>query len=129
MCSLALIKGTDTPRSIPVALGLMIVPVVDTTLVFITRRRDGRSFMEGGVDHLHHRFGRTGLGPRGGAAVLASVAAVGAAIAILVASDYVHWLPALVAVGCIGLILLLIGMHLNAYPTNVQHESSDSSSV
>lgn len=110
--SLALLKGTDTPRSIPVALGLMMVPLVDTALVFITRRREGRPFMAGGVDHLHHRFGRTAAGVRGGAALLAAVSAVGCSMAVMVTTNVLGWLPALISIAALACSLLLVGLRL-----------------
>lgn len=110
--SLALLRGTDTPRSIPVALGLMVVPLVDTVLVFITRRREGRPFMAGGVDHLHHRFGRTGAGVRGGAALLAALSAVGCSISVMVTTDVLGWVPALLIIGALASALLLVGLRL-----------------
>jgi len=129
VCSLALIKGTDTPRSIPVALGLMIVPIVDTTLVFITRRREGRSFMAGGVDHLHHRLSRTTLGTRGGAAAIASVAATGSLTAIAVAEGWLAWTPAVFLISCIGLALLVVGLRLPSRATSAVREQVTPTSV
>jgi UDP-GlcNAc:undecaprenyl-phosphate GlcNAc-1-phosphate transferase len=114
--SLALLKGTDTPRSIPVALGLMLVPLVDTMLVFIARRREGRPFMAGGVDHLHHRLGRTTVGVRGGAALLAAVSAVGSSIAVGVTTDVLGWLVALIAILALAGALLLVGLRLPSRP-------------
>lgn len=123
--SLALLKGTDTPRSIPVALGLMLVPLVDTALVFITRRREARPFMAGGVDHLHHRFGRTAAGVRGGAALLAAVSAVGCAVSIMVTTDVLGWQPALLGIALLAGALLLVGLSMSSKPpSSVTSEGS-----
>lgn len=115
VCSLALLKGTDTPRSIPVALGLMLVPLADTALVFVARRLEKRRFMDGGVDHLHHRLGRTSLGVRGGAAILAAVSATGCSIAVMVTTDVLDWLPALILLSLLAGTLLIIGLRLPSH--------------
>jgi UDP-GlcNAc:undecaprenyl-phosphate GlcNAc-1-phosphate transferase len=41
-----------------IVLGL---PIFDTVLVFISRKRRGVSFLQGGVDHTNHRLARLGM--------------------------------------------------------------------
>jgi len=40
---------------------VLAVPIFDTTLVFISRTRRGKSFFQGGVDHTTHRMARLGM--------------------------------------------------------------------
>lgn len=53
------------------ARGLVIaVPLFDTLLVVLSRRRGGRPVLKGGTDHLSHRLLRSGLTPKGTAVVI-----------------------------------------------------------
>lgn len=88
----------------PVVLaGLLVVPLADTTIVVWTRRREHRSVMRGGKDHLHHRLARTSLGAAGAAVVAGTAAAAGAAVTLLAAGGV---LPVAVAVAVVGAIYL-----------------------
>jgi UDP-GlcNAc:undecaprenyl-phosphate/decaprenyl-phosphate GlcNAc-1-phosphate transferase len=70
------------------ALGLVtFVATVDTTLVLISRYANGRSWCEGGTDHVSHRLRRLGMDPTQVALVLFTVAAVSSLLGVLVAGD------------------------------------------
>ncbi len=70
------------------ALGLVtFVATVDTTLVLISRYANGRSWHEGGTDHVAHRLRRLGMTPPQVALVLFGVAAVSSLLGFLVADD------------------------------------------
>ena len=49
----------------PVPVLVLGVPIFDTAMVFISRWRRGVSFLQGGTDHLSHRFGRLAFGRYG----------------------------------------------------------------
>ena len=85
-CVMALPVGSDLGfEHVLVGILLTGVPVIDTALVSISRRRAGVSILTGGLDHLTHRL-RTRLGtPRTVALTLASFQAALAAVAIGVA--------------------------------------------
>lgn len=94
--SLALVAaGQPGPHPVPV-LAFLIVPLADTTVVAISRRREGRNLLSGGKDHLHHRLARTRLGVTGAAGTGATVAGLGAVTGIAVAAGWVPVLGGLV---------------------------------
>jgi UDP-GlcNAc:undecaprenyl-phosphate GlcNAc-1-phosphate transferase len=74
--------GTTTVawRSLLVALLLVAVPALDTSLVIVSRRRRGVSVLSGGQDHLTHRTRRFLPGTR---AVVLTLAVVQAAMSVL----------------------------------------------
>lgn len=76
--------------TLSVCLGVFLVPIADTVLVSITRRREGRSILDGGRDHLHHRLARNGLGTAGAAIAAACLSALGI---LLAAASLQSWLP------------------------------------
>src|SRR5437764_3610753 len=69
-----------TWRSLLVALLLIAIPALDTTLVIFSRRRRGVSVLSGGRDHLTHRARRYLPSAR---AVVLSLAAIQAALSVL----------------------------------------------
>lgn len=109
--------GLTAGMGLAVGLALMVVPLADTTTVVITRRREGRSIMAGGVDHLHHRFKRQGLGAAGAPVTIAAMAAIGAALAVLCAADVLPWpLAAVLAVAIWG-GLTAVALRMPSAPT------------
>jgi UDP-GlcNAc:undecaprenyl-phosphate/decaprenyl-phosphate GlcNAc-1-phosphate transferase len=68
--------------AIPVLL--LVIPIVDTTLVTISRRMAGRPVSQGGRDHTSHRLVALGLSERSAALTLWTVAALSGAVAVLV---------------------------------------------
>jgi UDP-GlcNAc:undecaprenyl-phosphate GlcNAc-1-phosphate transferase len=70
-------------QSLPVALLLVGLPVLDTTLVIVSRRRRGVPVLAGGKDHLTHRTHRFLPGARAVALGLGGVQAVVSVVAVL----------------------------------------------
>lgn len=70
--------------SVPVLL--LLIPIIDTTLVTITRRMAGRPVSQGGRDHTSHRLVALGLSERNAALTLWTVAALSGAVAVFVRS-------------------------------------------
>lgn len=68
--------------TIPVLL--LLIPIVDTTLVTISRRMAGRPVSQGGRDHTSHRLVALGLSERNAALTLWTVAALSGAVAVMV---------------------------------------------
>lgn len=67
-------------RSLVVPVLLLSVPVLDTSLVMIVRRREGRALSEGGRDHLSHRLVYRGHSDWAAVALLVATSATCAAI-------------------------------------------------
>ncbi|HEY1585609.1 MAG TPA: glycosyl transferase, partial [Polyangia bacterium] len=63
---------------------LLLIPIIDTTLVTITRRMAGRPVSQGGRDHTSHRLVALGLSERNAALTLWTVAALSGIVAVLV---------------------------------------------
>jgi UDP-GlcNAc:undecaprenyl-phosphate/decaprenyl-phosphate GlcNAc-1-phosphate transferase len=70
-------------QSLPVALLLVGLPVLDTTLVIVSRRRRGVPVLAGGKDHLTHRTHRFLPGTRAVALGLGGVQAMVSVVAVL----------------------------------------------
>ena len=63
---------------------LLLIPIVDTTLVTIMRKLNGRRVSQGGRDHTSHRLVAIGLSERKAAFVLWGLSAASGAIAVAV---------------------------------------------
>ncbi|MCU1280273.1 MAG: glycosyl transferase [bacterium] len=63
---------------------LLLIPIVDTTLVTVSRRMAGRPVSQGGRDHTSHRLVALGLSERSAALTLWIVAALSGSVAVLV---------------------------------------------
>jgi UDP-GlcNAc:undecaprenyl-phosphate/decaprenyl-phosphate GlcNAc-1-phosphate transferase len=77
----------DAPEDITflVPILLLSVPILDTTLVTVSRLLNGRSPLRGGQDHISHRLVRLGLPVRGAVGAI-YVAAVSVGLVALVVS-------------------------------------------
>jgi len=62
---------------------IMALPIFDTTLVVIIRKREGRAISQGGRDHSSHRLVYTGLNDKQAVALLYGVSILGGGSAIL----------------------------------------------
>jgi UDP-GlcNAc:undecaprenyl-phosphate GlcNAc-1-phosphate transferase len=84
--SLLLVAGAGSfslGRSLIVPALLVSVPVLDTSLVMIVRRLEGRPLSVGGRDHLSHRLVYRGLSDWAAVALLVAISASSASIACL----------------------------------------------
>jgi UDP-GlcNAc:undecaprenyl-phosphate GlcNAc-1-phosphate transferase len=68
--SLATAEASNVLSFVAVPTVLLLVPILDTTLVTVTRVLRGRSIAEGGRDHTSHRLVMLGLSEREAVAVL-----------------------------------------------------------
>jgi len=68
--------------AIPVLL--LLIPIIDTTLVTVSRRMNGRPVSQGGRDHTSHRLVALGLSERNAALTLWTVAALSGCVAVAV---------------------------------------------
>jgi UDP-GlcNAc:undecaprenyl-phosphate GlcNAc-1-phosphate transferase len=63
---------------------LLLIPIIDTTLVTLSRRLHGRRISQGGRDHTSHRLVALGLSERAAALTLWVFATASGAVALLV---------------------------------------------
>src|SRR5262249_27159002 len=80
---------------------LLLLPIVDTTLVTVSRKLAGRPISTGGRDHTSHRLVALGLSERAATLTLWAMAGAGGVAAVLVRS-----VGAFLAAGVVALLLL-----------------------
>jgi len=91
----------------PVPVLVLGVPIFDTALVFISRMRRGQRFLDGGTDHLSHRFGRLGFGRFGVPFAIGLLGSgLGSAAIVIMHSDLTNSLAAQAFVGFSAIYLL-----------------------
>ena len=109
--------GTASPAPWPLAvvvpIVLLAVPLFDTALVAVERRRHGRPLAVGGRDHTAHRLALLGLGARRVTVLLWGLAA-GAAGAASLAAAGPWWLGA--GAGLLAAGLAVLGIRLGRVP-------------
>jgi UDP-GlcNAc:undecaprenyl-phosphate/decaprenyl-phosphate GlcNAc-1-phosphate transferase len=89
---------------------IMLVPIVDTTVVTVTRILRGRPVSQGGKDHVSHRLVATGLSERRAVLLLYGLTAVSGGIAFEL--RYLHEEVLYFVVPCFALIVLFFALHL-----------------
>ena len=89
---------------------LLLIPIVDTTLVTITRKFHGRPVSQGGRDHTSHRLVALGLSERKAALVLWALAAASGAFAVFVSQ--LDWPVAILLLPVFGIVVLFFLVHL-----------------
>ncbi|NDJ85610.1 MAG: undecaprenyl/decaprenyl-phosphate alpha-N-acetylglucosaminyl 1-phosphate transferase [Chloroflexi bacterium] len=91
----------------PVPVLVLGIPIFDTGLVFISRMRRGQSFLQGGTDHLSHRFARLDFGRFGVPLAIGMIgSALGCTALLVMHSSLVDSLFAQATVGGLALFLL-----------------------
>jgi UDP-GlcNAc:undecaprenyl-phosphate GlcNAc-1-phosphate transferase len=105
--SLKLRFAVGPPASIVAILLLMGPPIFDTTLVVVSRWREGRSIYLGGTDHTAHRLLQLGVPTRLVAGLLAIGAAACAGLGVAVGRGAVPAWGALLAAVTVGTGLLV----------------------
>jgi UDP-GlcNAc:undecaprenyl-phosphate GlcNAc-1-phosphate transferase len=91
-----------TILTIPVLL--LLIPILDTTMVTLSRKLNGRRVSQGGRDHTSHRLVALGLSERAAALTLWALAAASGCVAVLVRN--LSWSVAALLVPVFGLALL-----------------------
>ncbi len=89
---------------------IMLVPIVDTSLVTITRILHGRRISQGGRDHVSHRLVATGLSERRAVILMYGLTAVSGGIAFTL--RYLHAEVLYLIVPCFALVVLFFALHL-----------------
>jgi UDP-GlcNAc:undecaprenyl-phosphate GlcNAc-1-phosphate transferase len=83
---------------------LMLIPIIDTSLVTISRKHNGRPVSQGGKDHTSHRLVALGFSERAAALTLWLLAAFSGGMAVLVTK--LSWAIAMLAVPLFLTVLL-----------------------
>jgi UDP-GlcNAc:undecaprenyl-phosphate GlcNAc-1-phosphate transferase len=100
--------------SIPVLL--LLIPILDTTLVTLSRKLNGRPVSAGGRDHTSHRLVALGLSERTAALTLWMLAAASGAVAVLVRNVSFPVAALVVPVFALMLLFFLIFVgHVRVY--------------
>src|SRR5581483_8272668 len=89
---------------------ILMIPILDTCLVTVTRKLAGRSVSQGGRDHTSHRLVALGMSERRAVMMLYLFAAVSGSLALMV-----RWLNLeviLLVIPGFALIVLFVGMYL-----------------
>ena len=79
-------SGPDKPGALALPLLFMALPIFDTTLVTIIRRREGRAISQGGKDHSSHRLVYAGLTEKQAVLLLYVISLIDGAAALCVAT-------------------------------------------
>ena len=87
--------------AIPVLL--LLIPIIDTTLVTVSRRYHGRRVSQGGRDHTSHRLVALGLSERAATLTLWTLAAVSGGVAVMVDS-----VPGFIALGLVAAFAMVV---------------------
>ncbi|ETK33488.1 hypothetical protein MPTA5024_24325 [Microbispora sp. ATCC PTA-5024] len=87
-----------------------LVATVDTCVVLLARRREGRPLLSGGLDHVSHRLRGLGLSTRLTALALAAAAAASGAVELLAALARIPALPALAAAAAAAALSVVLAL-------------------
>ena len=77
---------TPNWQSIAIPVILLAIPILDTTIVVVSRVYRGISPLEGGKDHLSHRLVRIGMKPKNAAITLWIASAISSLVAVVIYS-------------------------------------------
>ena len=89
---------------------VLLIPIFDTTLVFILRKMAGRSVSQGGRDHTSHRLVALGLSERKAVWMLWACAAVAGVMGLAVQQLSLEYSLVCIFLFCLGMVYL--GIHL-----------------
>lgn len=93
---------------------LMTLPIFDTLLVIIIRKREGRSISQGGRDHSSHRLVYTGCSDKGAVLRLFGISFATGCLVLLLICLHMLWLTSLGFIA-VCLIMLRLGIVLSRY--------------
>lgn len=102
---------------------ILMVPILDTTLVTVSRIMSGRSAAQGGRDHSSHRLVAIGLSERRAVSVLWALSALGGVLGIAL-QHYRNDLPSVVA-----LVFVLAVIIFAVYLSHVRVYDQDDSAL
>ena len=120
--ALALAVGSD-PHSQSGVLSIvlapvlvLLIPILDTTLVTVSRLRSGRSASQGGLDHSSHRLVAIGFSERSAVAILWALAVLAGLTGIAVRRVSLEWSGLLVAPFVLAMVIFAVYLaHVRVY--------------
>lgn len=101
-------SGSDILSIVAAPVLVLLIPILDTTLVTVSRMISGRSAATGGSDHTSHRLVSIGLSERAAVAVLWSLAGVAAAAGVAMRQLSGTWPPLLALLVLIGMMIVCV---------------------
>jgi len=112
--AMALLSDYDRTRNVGTVLLtpllILMIPILDTCIVTVTRKLSGRPVSQGGRDHSSHRLVALGIPERRAVVLLYALAAASGLIALLVRGTKIDVMLPVVAV--YTLVMLFIGLYL-----------------
>jgi len=93
---------------------IMAMPIFDTTLVVIIRKREGRAISQGGRDHSSHRLVYSGFSDKGAVLMLFCVSVAAGTIAVLLGQMH-NSSMVFASIGVEMLFLAWFGAHLSQF--------------
>ncbi len=121
---LALLSSYGRSRSVASVMMtpvlIMAIPILDTTLVTITRRLRGQPVSQGGRDHTSHRLVALGASERRAVAILYAVAAASGVVGL--GTRWLRTDALMVLVPAFALVVYLFGSYLGRIPVGDHRE-------
>jgi UDP-GlcNAc:undecaprenyl-phosphate GlcNAc-1-phosphate transferase len=102
-------RGVTAVLVFPVLL--VLVPILDTTFVTVTRLLTGRPVSQGGRDHASHRLVALGISEGWALTLLLGISALSGLVAVL--SSRYGFAHSIVLLALLGVGLALLGVHLS----------------
>ena len=103
-------------KAIP-ALLIMALPLFDTTLVVLIRKREGRAISQGGRDHSSHRLVYAGQSEKRAVIILYGLGLLGGIAAVLLSVSGMPYLS-FAALALEIVLLIRFGLYLNGFSGN-----------
>ena len=100
--------GSNLLSIVAVPVVVLLIPILDTTLVTVSRTLSGRSASTGGRDHSSHRLVSIGLSERAAVAVLWTLAATAGAIGVAMTHFTESWPGLFAFVFLLGMIIFAV---------------------
>ncbi|GAA1809717.1 undecaprenyl/decaprenyl-phosphate alpha-N-acetylglucosaminyl 1-phosphate transferase [Planosporangium flavigriseum] len=116
-------------RALTALVLVTFIATVDTSLVLISRRRAGRSWLAGGTDHVTHRLRLLGLTRSQVPWMLMAMATLTGALGVLVAGGVLLAPAVLAGVVAVGVTAVWLLLRVPVYPATVTEKPADSPGV
>ncbi len=100
---------------------VLLIPILDTTLVTLSRIVSGRSAAQGGRDHSSHRLVAIGLSQRAAVGVLWALAAMGSVVGITLSTLSLEWSGLLASVFMLAIVIFAVYLaQIRVYDDNAE---------
>jgi UDP-GlcNAc:undecaprenyl-phosphate GlcNAc-1-phosphate transferase len=106
---------------------ILLIPILDTCFVTITRKLSGRAILQGGKDHTSHRLVSLGMSERRAVAVLYLLAIVSGSLALLVRVLRIEEILLLVPLFVV--VMLFVGVYLGKVRIKEEARASNDNTI